>query len=88
MEVLKCGPCKKCLSRANAIESEKNSIFTPPDTAKRVVTRKQKEESTLSDCTAWRSQYSSSTLHRLQMDDPDIKPVLQQKLKNERPSKK
>lgn len=34
----------------------------------------------------WKSQYSS-TLHRLQIEDPDIYPVLQQKLKNERPSR-
>lgn len=67
-----------CLSRANVIERDTYSISTTSNTAKRVVTRKQEEESTLSDFTAWRSRYSS-TFHRLQMDDPDINPVLQQK---------
>lgn len=40
----------------------------------------------LSQIALWRSQYSS-TLHRLQIEDPDINPVLQQNLKNERPSR-
>lgn len=40
----------------------------------------------LSQIALWRSQYSS-TLHRLQIEDPDINPVLQQNLKNEWPSR-
>lgn len=40
----------------------------------------------LSQIALWRSQYSS-TLHWLQIQDPDINPVLQQNLKNERPSR-
>lgn len=48
MEIL-----KKDLSRAAlSLESEQNnSISTPSDTAKREVTRKKQEESSLSDCT-------------------------------------
>lgn len=82
MEILKKGLSRAALS----LESEQNnSISTPSDTAKREVTRKKQEESSLSD-DLWRSQYSS-TLHRLQIEDPDINPVLQQNLKNERPSR-
>lgn len=53
MEIFKCFPCKKGLSRATlSIEREQNnSIATPLDTAKREVTRKKQEESSLSDCT-------------------------------------
>lgn len=87
LEIFKCFPCKKGLSRATlSIEREQNnSISTPLDTAKREVTRKKQEESSLSDCTL--EKPISSTLHRLQIEDPDIYPVLQQKLKNERPSR-
>lgn len=82
MEILKKGLSRAALS----LESEQNnSISTPSDTAKREVTRKSKRN-LLSQIALWRSQYSS-TLHRLQIEDPDINPVLQQNLKNERPSR-
>lgn len=68
MEILKCFPCKKGLSRATlSIEREQNnSISTPLDTAKREVTRKKQEESSLSDCTLEKPIffYSSQALNR------------------------
>lgn len=53
MEIFKCFPCKKGLSRAtlSSEREQNNSISTPLDTAKREVTRKKQEESSLSDCT-------------------------------------
>lgn len=85
MEILKCGPCKKCRLRAEKLASISLSPEQSEVVARKVTTRQKHQKTALSDCTI--CQYSSAALQTAQLKDPDISPVLQWKVKNERPKK-
>lgn len=82
MEILKKGLSRAALS----LESEQTIPFQHLQTLQKEKSLGKSKRNLLSQIALWRSQYSS-TLHRLQIEDPDINPVLQQNLKNERPSR-
>ena len=116
-EPLKCGPCKKCIKRAQDmlheghikeitgnVEAEKATIADAKDAeAEQVRAAKEEAEpqpgtsqqgdgnrrmTRQSAYTPWANGWSTAELQTLQLEDPDVGPILQAKVANEKPSSK
>ena len=116
-ETLKCGPCKKCVNRAQdmfhmglfpVLTEEKSAEPTEevgvPKAEEKVVREAKEAEpqpgtSSQPDrtprltrqsvqYTPWASGWTTPELQTLQLDDPDIGPILQAKLTDEKPGSK
>jgi len=102
LEYLKCGPCTKCLNRAQNMMSSMKSwnmevteevtpAPEPPDFNKELETvnavKTRKQTENDKNLSMWKTEYSLTELQTLQANDEDIGPVLQWKIDNNRPCK-